>query len=58
MEQSDLCAAVDKIKDQRKPADFIASPQTGGVAEDAAGSNPVIRTKYRDSQWGIPVFLF
>ena len=33
-------AAVDKIEDQRKPEDFIALPQTGGEAEDAAYFEP------------------
>ena len=37
--------AVDKIKDQRMPEDFIGYRKTGGRAEDAAGSNPVARTK-------------
>ena len=35
-----VCAAVDKIKDQRKPADFIGSPQTGNDPQPACRLPP------------------
>ena len=46
-EATEGSAAVDKIKDKRKPADFIGSPQTGKEKHDPMAA----RWEYAEENW-------